>query len=170
MARVSFPGRAAPPVAAMGGDPFVASCTWTAGEDPRSLRDLKQSGRLAKRGQTMTEQTRIPRPPAGLGSSGRKLWRAVCADFELETHELLLLRQVARCADDLDALAAAVKRDGAVVSHPERGPVPNPALCESRLQRVVFARLVSALRLPEDHAAGSRPQRRTGVRPVRAIQ
>jgi hypothetical protein len=33
--------------------------------------------------------------------SGARLWRDVCRRFELEEHELLLLRQAVRAADTL---------------------------------------------------------------------
>ncbi len=44
------------------------------------------------------------RAPVGAGLAGRRLWRAVVEEYELEEHELLLLREAARTADLLDEL------------------------------------------------------------------
>ncbi len=54
----------------------------------------------------------IPAPPKSIGSSGGKLWRDVLGKFELEEHELALLKEMARTVDRLDALAAITAREG----------------------------------------------------------
>ena len=106
-----------------------------------------------------------PRPPAGLQRSGRVLWRAVLRDYELADHERALLLQAARTADLLDDLEAELRRTGAIVESPQ-GSKANPAAVEARQQRITFARLIVALRIPvEDTAA---PQR-TQARPVRGV-
>ena len=46
-----------------------------------------------------------PRTPPGLGTSGKRLWRSVVSEFELQVHEEILLLEAARCADRLDRLA-----------------------------------------------------------------
>ncbi len=66
--------------------------------------------------------TTHPRPPRGTGKAGAALWRAVLAAYELEEHELLLLREAVRTVDVLDDLAARVARDGAVVGSSQGGP------------------------------------------------
>lgn len=97
------------------------------------------------------------RAPRGIGPAGRGLWRAVLRKFELEDHELLLLREAAVVVDRIAALDALVVKDGMLLDGRA-----HPALVESRLQRVTLGRLLSILRLPdqEDH----RPQRRGGFR------
>lgn len=116
----------------------------------------------------MAGEQRIPSAPKGSGPSGRALWRDVLAKYELEQHELALLREAVRTVDQLDELAGAVAADGAMVD----GKV-NPGLVEARQLRIALARLLGALRLPagdeEDQAAGRRPQRRVGARGVYAI-
>lgn len=104
--------------------------------------------------------------PPGLKASGRRLWKSVVDEYELEEHEHRLLLEMARTADMLDALQALVDRDGPI--HPETGRA-HPALVEARQLRIAFARLSGALRLPagdeNDHQSGARrPQRRVGVR------
>ncbi len=113
-----------------------------------------------------------PKPPEGLKTAGRRLWREVLTDYDLEQHELLLLREACRVSDRLDELAALVERDGAVVDSPQ-GERAHPALVESRQQQITLARVLAALRLPAgeegDQASGRRPQRRVGVRGVYGV-
>lgn len=110
----------------------------------------------------MVSDQRVPRPPGELRRAGRELWRAVMDSYDLETHERRLLREMCRTADDLDALADIVAREG--VLDPETGRA-HPALVEARQQRIAFARLVAALRLPageegDEQRGARRPQRR----------
>lgn len=113
------------------------------------------------------------RRPTGLRASGRALWDAVTSDFDLDEHEVALLREAARTADLLADLDAAVRRDGPLVESPQ-GQKAHPAAVEARQQRIAFARLVAALRLPQgeegDRQAGARPQRRVGVRGTYGIR
>lgn len=95
--------------------------------------------------------------PAGTRAAGRRLWRSVVDAFDLEEHELALLREAVRTVDQLDQLAAVVAEDGPMVD----GKV-HPALTESRQLRPVLARLLASLRVPEDD--DTRPQRRGAAR------
>ncbi len=67
---------------------------------------------------------RAPNPPRGTGKAGAALWRAVLAEYELQEHEMLLLREAVRTVDVLDDLAARVAKDGTVVgsSQGDRAP------------------------------------------------
>ncbi len=107
------------------------------------------------------------RAPVGTGLAGRRLWRAVVEQYELEEHESLLLREAARTADLLDELEKRIKAEGAVIESPQ-GEKAHPAAVEARQQRIALARLLAALRLPagEEEAGDRRPQRRTGVRGI----
>lgn len=105
--------------------------------------------------------------PAGSKAAGRRLWRAILEKYELEEHELELLRQACRTADLCAELQVVIDRDGPMVANRFREMVPHPAVIELRQQRVVLARLIAALRVPDDSAgAGARPQRRGGARGV----
>jgi hypothetical protein len=108
-----------------------------------------------------------PPAPKGLQSAGRRLWRAILADYELDQHEMLLLVQACRTADILDRLADAAEDAPLTVNNFRGDPVANPLLTEQRQQSIVLARLLAALRLPtgEDDTE-RRPQRRGGVRGV----
>jgi len=98
----------------------------------------------------------------------------VLADFDLEDAEVVLLGEAVRTVDTLDRLAAVVASAGDVIEGKE-GPRVHPALVEARQLRIVLARLIAALRLPDDPAASDgrtprNPQRRTGSRGVYAIR
>jgi hypothetical protein len=85
--------------------------------------------------------------PVGLQWSGRKLWEATVADFELSEHEVGLLLQACRTVDALDQLQARLDADGPMVQSPQ-GLKAHPALPELRQQRIALARLLVAIGLP----------------------
>lgn len=112
------------------------------------------------------------RPPTGTRAPGRRLWASVMDDYDLDEHELALLREAVRTVDLLDLLDAEVREAGPIVASPQ-GPRANPAAVEARQQRITLARLLAALRLPSgesgDTQATARPQRRVGTRGVYGI-
>lgn len=99
--------------------------------------------------------------PQGTGPAGRTLWRSIVGPYDLEPHELAQLRSAVIVADRVAALDAEVDQGGVMITDPKRGPVVHPALVESRQQRLVLARLLAGLRLPD--ATGVQPQHR-GIR------
>lgn len=116
-----------------------------------------------------------PRVPRGSKAAGRRLWTSVLSAFELDEHELTLLRQAVRVADLCEELQAVVEQEGPIVAT-EKGPRTHPAVVELRNQRILLARLIVALRVPlgdQEEApsrhAGGRLQRR-GTRGVYGIR
>jgi hypothetical protein len=108
-------------------------------------------------------------PKTGLSAAGKRLWLAVTKDYVLDEHERRLLLEACRTVDLLDRLEAAVRRDGPLVSSPQ-GERAHPAAVEARQQRITLARLLAALRLP-DEEADARPGRRpAGARGVYAVR
>lgn len=111
--------------------------------------------------------------PDDLEEAGRKLWEAVVEQYDLDEHELALLRESARTVDLLEDLQQQVGRDGSIIMSPQ-GMKAHPAVVELRQQRIALARLMAALRMPagdeSDHAQGRRPQRKVGVRGVYGIR
>src|SRR4051812_28189193 len=85
--------------------------------------------------------------PKGIQAAGRRLWDAVLAEFELDEHELTLLRQAAHVADTCDELQARIVAEGHIVGTGEQART-HPAVVELRQQRIVLARLIVALRVP----------------------
>ncbi len=125
-------------------------------------QDLKRPG-------VLVPDARIPAPPRGAKVAGRRLWRSVLRDFDLDEHELSLLRQAVHVADLCDDLSAAVDRDGTVLD----GKL-HPAMVELRMQRILLARLVVALRVPfgeqdGDGKQASNASGRTQHRGVRGV-
>jgi len=90
--------------------------------------------------------------PRNLGAAGRALWKEVAAKFELDPDDAALLEQACRTADELDTLSAAARTADPMVEGSKRQPVVNPVYEEVRRHRVVLARLLKDLALPEDEA------------------
>ncbi len=110
----------------------------------------------------------IPKPPSGTRASGRRLWASIVTVFELEEHELALLREAVRTVDTLDRLDAVVRADGGMIDTPT-GVKVHPGLVEARQLRIALARLLAALRLPDGEVGAESPgrrQRRAGARGV----
>lgn len=116
-----------------------------------------------------------PKTPEGLRAPGKRLWSSIVDVFDLDEHELAMLVEASRTVDVLDLLDAKVRDEGPIVSGPQ-GTKANPALVESRQQRIALARLLAVLRLPAgeegtDEKSGSRrPQRRVGARGAYGIR
>lgn len=105
-----------------------------------------------------------PQPvPKGLRGSGRLLWTSTVTQFELEEHELAILREACRTAHSIDKLQAEVDRDGVLNESPQ-GLRAHPALVELRQQRLCFAKLVSQLAIPADQPVPGSGKQKYGIR------
>ncbi len=102
---------------------------------------------------------RVPAPPKGTAAGGRRLWRELLERYEFDKHELAVLREAVRTVDQLDALDEVVRHDGVMMADRV-----HPAVTEGRQLRLVLARLVASLRLPD--ADDERPQRRGASRGI----
>jgi hypothetical protein len=114
----------------------------------------------------------FPKPPSGTRASGRRLWASIVTVYELEEHELALLREAVRTVDTLDRLDALVRADGGMIDTPT-GVKVHPGLVEARQLRIALARLLAALRLPDGEVGAEsqgRRQRRAGARGVYGIR
>ncbi|MEE6286582.1 terminase [Georgenia sp. MJ173] len=110
----------------------------------------------------MTTTTRTPK---GLGTAGRRLWRSILDDYELETHEQLTLLEACRIADRLQDLTDAQAGAELTTTNSRGDTVASPYLVEARQQQVVFLRTLASLRLPQgDEGDEKRPQRRGAAR------
>lgn len=95
-------------------------------------------------------RAKIPRPPTGLGASGRRFWRETCTEYVLSGPERALLEQACRTMDRLAALDAAVVRDGVTVEGSAGQPRAHPALVELRAQQLVLGKVLAQLELPDE--------------------
>jgi hypothetical protein len=90
----------------------------------------------------------MKRAPAGLGPSGRALWRDVMRDYGLAPHEAAILVQVCRVVDRLDAIEAELADGPLLVPGSTGQPRANPLLAEQRMQMRVLEALCRALSIP----------------------
>jgi hypothetical protein len=122
----------------------------------------------------------LPTPPRGLSETAEGLWWWVLAGegadhdgYELDAHELGLLREAARTLSRCDELAGVLEAEGLTTTGSKGQTVAHPALAEVRQQQLAYGRLVAQLRLPEgedDDGKASRPQRRGGPRRPYALE
>lgn len=116
-------------------------------------------------------EVKVPPAPKGAGTEGRRLWRSVLEQYELETHELALLVRAVRVADVCTDLQGIVDAEGPLLTTRLGEQKAHPALVELRQQSTLLARLIVALRVPlgdEEAHSGARTQRR-GIRGVYGI-
>lgn len=107
--------------------------------------------------------------PAKLSAAARKLWKATVEDFALAEHELALLEKACRTLDVISDLEAIAAKEGAIIPSPQ-GSKAHPALVECRQQRLAFARLIAALRIPDDDVGEGRARKQhRGIRGVYGV-
>jgi hypothetical protein len=102
-----------------------------------------------------------PKPPKGLGIEGRRLWRGVLADLDLESHELTVLRRACRVADRCEELQKVVDEQGLFATNRLGEMKAHPAVLELRQCELLLAKLVAVLRIPPAESEQDRPQLRT---------
>lgn len=101
-------------------------------------------------------------PPKHLARSV-DLWRSTVDEFELESHQLELLRRCCEASDTADAAGEVVRAEGVTVLDRFGAARAHPAVAVERDARLAVARLLRELRLGEE-PADSRPPRRGGRR------
>jgi hypothetical protein len=75
------------------------------------------------------------------------LWKSITDEYDLGEHELVLLRQAVAVADTCEALQATIAAEG-LSQDGHKGRTTHWALRELRVQRILLARLIVALRVP----------------------
>lgn len=84
------------------------------------------------------------------GPRGQLFHDAAVADFELSTSEVEVLAEVCRALDTLDALHAAIARDGTMVEGSTGAMRLHPGIAEARSMGLAVARLLAQLGLPDE--------------------
>ena len=110
--------------------------------------------------------TRKPRPPAGLGVRGRAFWRATVLVFELSDSEMALLTEICRLLDECERLHDVVESEGVSVAGSVGQTRVHPALGELRQHRLALGKLLGQLALPD--ADGGHVRTPVGARGHRA--
>ncbi len=96
-----------------------------------------------------------PRAPAGLGTRGRRLWRAVTDVYELSIAELEVLTLAARCLDRIEGIETTLRAEPATVEGSKGQPRAHPLASELRSEVILAAKLLAQLGLPSDAGDGS---------------
>ena len=91
-----------------------------------------------------------PKPPASLGKTGRKAWRELTTNYDLEPHERRLVEEACGMLDRAAQLDEQVVADGVTVSGSKGQPVLHPAIPEARQHRQAYSRMISQLSFPDD--------------------
>ena len=92
----------------------------------------------------------VPRSPAGLGSRGKRLWKAILADFELGTTETEVLTLACRTLDRISALEDDLKHAPSIVLGSQGQPRPYPLAAELRAEVLLAGKLITQLGIPTD--------------------
>jgi Phage terminase, small subunit len=100
-----------------------------------------------------------PKPPEGLRSAGKSLWKAILADlgqgWRLDARELHFLERSCRIEDELRELERVIDADGLTTAGSRGQTTIHPALAEARQLRLVQQRLLGSIELC-DPAQGTR--------------
>lgn len=84
-------------------------------------------------------------PPRSLGQPGRQLWDTVQDEYRVtDSGGAAMLLEACAELDRAEELAAAIKRDGAVI-YSKSGPKPNPCLKEELAARAFVVRTLQKL-------------------------
>jgi hypothetical protein len=91
------------------------------------------------------------RSPAGLQAPGRKLWRKITGEFNLENDpdKAELLFQACKTADQIAELDEAAAEAPLTVKGSMGQPVISPFISEARVQRGLLAQLLSRMAFEE---------------------
>lgn len=91
------------------------------------------------------------RSPAGLQAAGKKLWRSITAEFDLETepHKTQILAEACRVVDAIAELDEAAAEAPLTVKGSMGQPVISPFIAEARAQRALLAQLLARLNFEE---------------------
>lgn len=81
------------------------------------------------------------RAPKSLGAEGRKLWRKLCAEYEITgAGSLAVLQSMCEAVDRLAQCQEAINRDGMTVPGSGGQPRPHPLLqTEAEARRALLA-------------------------------
>jgi P27 family predicted phage terminase small subunit len=102
----------------------------------------------------MATTKKLTEPPRHLSSAMRKWWRSVARDFQLEPHQLHLLRLAAEAYDRAQGARIVLDKEGITYFDRFDQPKARPETTVERDARRDFAALVKALGFPEPPVAG----------------
>lgn len=104
------------------------------------------------------------RTPAGLGKHGKRLWREVTDDYDLEAWQLELLHLGCQALDRCHQAAEHVAEHGAITTDRFGALKASPAVAIERDARIAVARVLRELALEVDDVGTVRPPRLGSIR------
>ena len=82
---------------------------------------------------------KVPKHPKGLDATGRKFWRKVLSEYDLQdSHDLERLSIASKCLDDLSEAEERVKTDGRFTTNRYGTVVEHPGVKMVRDMRMLF--------------------------------
>jgi len=97
-------------------------------------------------------RTKPPPIPAHLGEAGRKLYRRIAADFELEPHHLAILDTACHALDTAEACRVRLTAEGLTITGPKGAMLVHPLLAAERAARRQCLQALRQLGLDEEMA------------------
>jgi hypothetical protein len=94
----------------------------------------------------------IQKPPAGLRTKGKTLWRATLAAYDMRADELLVLESACRMTDELSAMQAALRGQPVMIEGSQGQMRPHPLFAEVRNHRLALAKLLGQLSISDADA------------------
>lgn len=120
----------------------------------------------------MTGRKSVAKPPKGLDSEGRALWRSILRDvpvhLELDARELSVLATACAQADQNAALERVIQRDGLTVTGAAGQRRLNACVTELRQGRTALARLLETVDLGTGEGFSEAPASRRAKKAAEA--
>ncbi len=102
--------------------------------------------------------SRIKQTPKILGPAGKKFWRSVLKDYDLEDgHHFEILKQACTCLDRISEARDEIEKNGAYFIDRWNQPKESPYMKNERDQKILFARLLRELCLDIETPKAARP-------------
>ena len=101
----------------------------------------------------------LPEPPAHLSEESAAWWRAVCSDFDLEPHQLCLLRAACESWDRAQQAREQVSERGLTFEAANGDLKTNPCVAIERDARRLFTQILRELDLDGSPVPDRRPPR-----------
>ena len=103
---------------------------------------------------------KIPRTPSGLQAPGKKFWKKVLSEYEMEeSYDLERLKQACGCLDEIYESQKIVVGEGRFVLDRFQQQKEHPAAKAIRENKVLFCRIIRELGLDLAIPGDSRPRR-----------
>jgi phage terminase small subunit len=90
----------------------------------------------------------LPAPPSYLSDEMKNFWRTTVADYDLQSHHLLLLQSAADAWDRMVQARTTIAEEGLVIEG-ANGKRQHPCIAIERDSRIAFSRILREMDLDE---------------------